>query len=303
MNCFKSIKAPAKLNLNLFVRGKSSNGLHLLESHVCFLELTDQIFIRYDLQDVFCQLTKNISLRVDSKDNLILNTINIFRHYTNWNQNFKIILDKKIPIGAGLGGGSANAAACLILLKNLYNGEKKNKVKIKMSCLFKMALKLCSDVPAFLKSRDLILKGFGEKLSVCNIPSNYYFLLINPNIKLSTKKVFEKYKLNDTDKNNNFNINFENIIIYNSLLSSAISLVPEISFVLSKFKKINNIVTYGMTGSGSTCFGIFNNLNDIKGFLTKFNQITDKQYYIWYGKKKNYSFNRITSSKVLENNV
>ncbi len=302
MNNFKSIKAHAKLNLNLFVTGKSKSGLHLLKSHVCFLELADQIFIRNSCHDYFSQITKNKSLRLDVDDNLILNTINAFRSYTNWNQKFQVILNKKIPIGAGLGGGSADAAATLILLKNLYNVDKENKQKIKISSLYEIAIKLGSDVPACLKSKDLILNGFGEKLNICYVPDNYYFLLINPNIKLSTKKVFEQYKLDNIDKHNNANINFENIRIFNSLLSSAISLVPEISFILSKLTNASNIITYGMTGSGSTCFGIFNNLQDIESFLIKFNKISEAPYYVWYGKKKKYNYNRITNSKVLENN-
>ena len=300
MNSFKSIQAPAKLNLNLFITGKSSNGLHLLNSHICFLELTDQIFIRSNSQDVFYQLSNSKSLLIDPDNNLILNTIDVFRRYTNWKQNFKVILDKKIPIGAGLGGGSADAAATLILLKHLHNIDKNNKEKIKQSTLYKIALSLGSDVPACLKSRDLILSGFGEKLQNCNIPNNYYFLLINPNIHLSTKDVFTHYKKNKIQDNHS--INFANLQIYNSLLSSAIFLVPEISNIIIELKKAKNIITCGMTGSGSTCFGIFKNIEDIKIFLDKFNKNIKIPYYTWHGAKKNYSFNRITNSKVLENN-
>ena len=90
MNSFKSIQAPAKLNLNLFITGKSSNGLHLLNSHICFLELTDQIFIRNNLQDVFYQMSNNKSLLINADNNLILNTIDVFRRYTNWNKTLKL---------------------------------------------------------------------------------------------------------------------------------------------------------------------------------------------------------------------
>ena len=300
MNNFKSIQAPAKLNLNLFITGKSSNGLHLLKSHICFLELTDQIFIRNSLQDVFYQASKNKSLLINPDNNLILNTIDAFRNYTCWKQNFKVILDKKIPLGAGLGGGSADAAATLILLKHLYNVDKNHKEKIKQSSLFKIALRLGSDVPACLKSKDLILSGFGEKLKSCSIPNNYYFLLINPNIHLSTKDVFEHYKNNKMQDYKSDS--FENLKIYNSLLSSAIFLVPEISNIITNLKKEKNVIAHGMTGSGSTCFGIFSNKDDIKMFLSKFNKNVKMPYYIWYGKKNNYSSNRITNSKVLENN-
>ena len=103
MNNFHCIEAPAKLNLNLFITGINHKGLHLLKSHICFLELTDQIYIKYYFKDEFYQTSKNKFLLVDPNDNLISKAIKTFRLHTNWDQKFKVILDKKIPIGAGLG--------------------------------------------------------------------------------------------------------------------------------------------------------------------------------------------------------
>ena len=302
MNNFQCIEAPAKLNLNLFITGINHKGLHLLKSHICFLELSDQIYIKYYFKDEFYQTSKNKFLLVNPNDNLISKAIKAFRLYTNWDQKFKVILEKKIPIGAGLGGGSADAAATLILLSNLYNNNKDINQKITLASLFKIALSLGSDVPACLKSRDLLLKGSGEKLTNSNIPKGYYFLLLNPYLNLSTKSVFDQYKDNSKDECKDTNLYFENIQIYNSLISSAMILAPSISLILSNLKNLPNITAYGMTGSGSTCFGIFKNLNDINIFKEKFNKILDKPFFIWQGKKKNYRFNRVTNSKVLENN-
>ena len=80
-NCY-SIIAPAKLNLNLFVRGKANNGLHLIESDVCFLELSDKIFFEFSENDNFLQKNSNKSLLVDDKYNLILEALNEFRYLT-----------------------------------------------------------------------------------------------------------------------------------------------------------------------------------------------------------------------------
>jgi len=302
MSNFQHIDAPAKLNLNLFIAGINTKGLHLLKSHVCFLELSDEIYIKYYFKDEFRQISKIESLLVNPIDNLISNAVKAFRLYTNWDQKFKVILDKKIPIGAGLGGGSADAAATLILLSNLYNNNKDVKQKITLASLSKIALSLGSDVPACLKSRDLILEGYGEKLTNTNIPNGYYFLLLNPNLNLSTKSVFDQYKNNSKYEFQGANLYFEDIQIYNSLTSSAMILAPAISLVLSNLKNTPNITAYGMTGSGSTCFGIFKKLNDINIFKDKFNKIVDKPFFIWEGKKRNYRFNRVTNSKVLENN-
>ena len=112
----------------------------------------------------------------------------------------------------------------------------------------------------------------------------------------------DQYKKSIQDKNHYTNLHFESIPIYNSLLSSAILLEPSISFILANLKNASNITAYGMTGSGSTCFGIFKSLDDIIVFKEKFIKISNHPFFIWHGEKKNYRFNRVTNSKVLENN-
>jgi len=302
MNKYYSIIAPAKLNLNLFIKGKNKNGYHLLESDICFLELTDKIYIKKSNKDLFNQSKTPNNFNIDPNDNLIFKAINQFRILTKWNIKFEVYLDKKIPIGAGLGGGSADAASTLILLRNLYNKEHNIK-KIDVSTLYKIGIDLGSDVPACLHSKDLRLGGYGNKITRTKIMNNYYFLLINPNISLSTREVFQQYDASNSNESNIPDARFGNINIHNSLLSSAIDLAPQISSVLSHLQKSKTITAYGMTGSGSTCFGIFKNINEIIKFLEFFNKQDNPNYFIWYGQKKNYNMNRIRTSKTLENIV
>ena len=302
MNKYYSIIAPAKLNLNLFIKGKNKNGYHLLESDICFLELTDKIYIKKSNKDLFNQSKTPNNFNIDPNDNLIFKAINQFRILTKWNIKFEVYLDKKIPIGAGLGGGSADAASTLILLRNLYNKEH-NKQKIDVSTLYKIGIDLGSDVPACLHSKDLRLGGYGNKITRTKVMNNYYFLLINPKINLSTREVFQQYDASNSNESNIPDARFGNINIHNSLLSSAIDLAPQISSVLSHLQKSKTITAYGMTGSGSTCFGIFKNINEIIKFLEFFNKQDNPNYFIWYGQKKNYNMNRIRTSKTLENIV
>ena len=302
MNKYYSIIAPAKLNLNLFIKGKNKNGYHLLESDICFLELTDKIYIKKSNKDLFNQSKTPNNFNIDPNDNLIFKAINQFRILTKWNIKFEVYLDKKIPIGAGLGGGSADAASTLILLRNLYNKEHNIK-KIDVSTLYKIGIDLGSDVPACLHSKDLRLGGYGNKITRTKVMNNYYFLLINPKINLSTREVFQQYDASNSNESNIPDARFGNININNSLLSSAIDLAPQISSVLSHLQKSKTITAYGMTGSGSTCFGIFKNINEIIKFLEFFNKQDNPNYFIWYGQKKNYNMNRIRTSKTLENIV
>lgn len=296
MNKTFYIDAPAKINLNLFVKDKLKNGLHLLESDICFIELTDNIFFRFNDEDIFLQDNLKKQFLINPHDNLILDALNKFRQLTGWSKNFSIYLQKKIPIGAGLGGGSADAAATLILLRKLFNYETKFH-KLSKDALFEIGKLIGSDVPACIESKDLKLKGYGDRVKRKIMPYNFYFLIINPNINLSTKDVFNHFEKISDKKIQKTKMFWKKINISNSLISSAIFLEPEILNILDTFKKSKNIVAYGMTGSGSSCFGIFNNLNDIKGSLKYFK----KEYFIWFGKKKNYHLNRVGSSKVLEN--
>jgi 4-diphosphocytidyl-2-C-methyl-D-erythritol kinase len=296
MNKNYYINAPAKLNLNLTIKKRSNNGLHYLESDICFLELTDTLIFRFNNRDIFSQDIEDKNLIIDPNDNLILRALEEFRDLTNWRKNFSIYLQKKIPIGAGLGGGSADAAATLILLRKLFNKETKTN-KVSKNTLFEVGKTLGSDVPACIESKDLKLKGYGDKIFRNKIHDGFYFLIVNPNIKLSTKDIFVYFDNMKKNKIEGTNIFWKNININNSLLEPAINLAPEISDIINKLENLKNITAYGMTGSGSSCFGIFENLNDITSSLKFF----DKRYFIWFGEKKNFNLNRVRISKVLEN--
>jgi 4-diphosphocytidyl-2-C-methyl-D-erythritol kinase len=286
----------------LFIKGRNKEGYHFLESDICFLDLTDKIYIKKSNKDLFNQNKTLNNFSIDPKDNLIFKAINQFRILTKWNIKFNVYLDKKIPIGAGLGGGSANAASTLVLLRHLYNKEHNIK-KIDVSTLYKIGINLGSDVPACLHSKDLRLEGYGNKITRTKVINNYYFLLIKPNINLSTREVFQQYDAFNSNESNIPDTCFGNISIHNSLLSSAIDLAPQILSVLSRLQKSKTITAYGMTGSGSTCFGIYENINEIIQFLEFFNKQDNPNYFIWYGQKKNYRMNRVRTSKTLENIV
>ncbi len=283
-----SLKAPAKLNLNLYVKDKLENGYHSLESDICFLDLFDQIDIKIsDINEI--KISHN-SFFFLNDENLLSKTLDFFNREFKSDLKFNINLTKNIPIGAGLGGGSSDSATLLLGLRYFYNRSRYNANKISLRKLKEIGLKIGSDVPACIIGKSLKLGGIGENLNRIYVPNNYKFLLIYPNKILSTKKVFEHFCFKK--EINNKLMNFNNIKISNSLELTSISIEPEIKKVLNILKSFEKIIAYGMSGSGSSCFGIFKNnqsfVNDKEFKKLKL----EKNYFIWHGNKKEFGYNR-----------
>ena len=284
-----SLIAPAKLNLNLCIKDKLKNGYHSLESDVCFLNLYDKINIKIsNLNSIEISDESTFILKDES---ILLETLNCFNREFKNKKKFKITLNKNIPIGAGLGGGSSDSATLLLGLRYFYNINPQNSKKITFTKLKELGLKIGSDVPACIVGKSLKLSGIGEKLEKLYVPKNYKFLLIYPNRTLSTKLVFDNFDLRTEDNLNR--MYFNEIKIFNSLKIISQSIEPEIKKILKILKSFEKIIAFGMTGSGSSCFGIFKTSRD---FLNdkEFKKLKLKQnYFIWHGNKKEFGYNRI----------
>ena len=280
--------APAKLNLNLYVKEKLDNGYHLLNSDICFLDLYDEIIIKPSNSNKI--KVSNKSTFFFKEENILSKTLNYFNSEFKNQNKFNITLKKNIPIGAGLGGGSSDSATLLLGLRYLYNINSSHSKKITLKKLKEIGLKIGSDVPACIMGRSLQLSGIGEKLKKISVEKNYKFLLIYPNKILSTKQVF-----------NNFNFEkvktrkamfFNKIKIFNSLENVSQSIEPEIKKILNILKSFDKIIAFGMSGSGSCCFGIFKNSQDLINDKEFLKLKSKNNYFIWHGNKKEFGYNR-----------
>ena len=251
-------KAYAKINLFLNVLNKTKNNLHKLKSLVCFIDLYDEIVITE---------SKDFSIKIKGpfknfiKRNIIEKTFVTFSNFINLKKNYKISLNKKIPVSAGLGGGSADAAVVLQGLNLL------NKKKIKQKDLFKIAMKIGSDVPACLYNKNVFFSGYGQILSKAPKIPQFSILLINPRKELSTKKVFSLYKSKKSKKISNLKYkNFFSWILKqnNDLQKYSEKFVPEIKEMLIFLNSSKNCFFSKMTGSGPTVFGLFRKKIDAK---------------------------------------
>ena len=265
-------KAYAKINLFLNVLNKTKDNLHKLKSLVCFINLYDEIVISE---------CKKFSIEIKGpfkkfiKKNIIKKTFITFSNFLGSNTNYKISLNKKIPVSAGLGGGSADAAAVLQGLNFL------NKRKIKQKDLFKIAMKIGFDVPACLYNKNVFFSGYGQILSKAPKIPPVSVLLINPYKELSTKKVFDIYKKKKLIKKINFEYkNFFSWILEqnNDLQKYAEKFIPEIKKMIKFLSSSKNCFFSRMTGSGPTVFGLFKKEVD----ANKANLLLKKNHPKWW---------------------
>ncbi len=262
------IKAPAKINIGLNVVSKRDDGYHNLETF--FYPIHDLFdYMTFELADSFsfsCSLSE-----LDNDNNLVVKAVRLLEDVKKRKFNLDITCNKKIPTGAGLGGGSSDSAATLICMNELF------QLNVKYEELVTMALFLGSDVPFFLKSKPAIGTSRGEILKHVELEINKYILLVNPNIHISTKEAFSKIEPSPSniDYNMFFNngpVNFAEIKseLKNDFEESVFSKHPEIKHIKESLIA-NGALLSLMSGSGSTVFGVFNSLieaEDAKKYLS-----------------------------------
>ncbi len=177
------IPSPAKVNLSLWIKGKRADGYHELVTVMHTINLFDVIsFLPSDRLEL--HIKGNASLPLD-KSNLIIKACKLFQEKTGIKPQVKIKLEKRIPVGAGLGGGSSNAAATLKGLNQIY-GNPLNQEE-----LLELASKLGSDVPFFIIGGLAIAYGRGEKLRNYR-KSSFNILLVHPGFPCSTAEVYSQ---------------------------------------------------------------------------------------------------------------
>ena len=251
--------APAKVNLCLRVYGKTGSGLHKLDSIVVFCQFGDKVSISPADHDSFFErgpFAPSLTA-TGTGENLVIAARDAFRVNGGVCGPVAIILDKEIPIGAGLGGGSADAAATLRALNKLAS------TPLSDDQLFAIAATLGSDVPVCLASTPHRIKGTGDAIHPLDKISAGAFLLVNPLVPLSTAAVFKKLlppynqplpEITDNDA-------VRLCELGNDLEAAATAFVPEINDLLTRLRRIPSCRAAQMSGSGASCFGIFDDIN------------------------------------------
>ena len=277
-------KAYAKINLSLNVINKRKDGYHNLNSDVIFANIYDVISVK-----VLNTNNKTITLKISGpfgsdlnknpKKNIVYKTALYFMNKYNINKDIIIHLNKILPIASGIGGGSADAAAILRKLLKIFNINKNLFYK---NLNNEIAKELGADIPACLYSSSLNMKNIGEKISSLPISlkkiiiQNHYIILITPNKSISTKLVFNNWEKHPQfTKFNNINKNFPKIGV-NHLKSISENIESDIILAQKFLSTQKGIPFFGMSGSGSTCFGLSNNKNSTLHAKNKIKNIRPK---------------------------
>ena len=178
--------APAKLNLFLHITGRREDGYHLLQTIFQFVEFGDKLFFEVT-RDGKISLSPKLD-GVDESENIIVKAAKLLQQKTGTPFGVNIELEKRIPMGGGLGGGSSNAATTLLALNKLWN------IHFDKQQLMELGITLGADVPVFIYGQTAWAEGVGEKLKTVTAPESWY-VIIFPRVNINTGTIFSSEEL------------------------------------------------------------------------------------------------------------
>jgi 4-diphosphocytidyl-2-C-methyl-D-erythritol kinase len=195
MNTQHTFLAPAKINLFLHITGRRNDGYHTLQSIFLFLDFYDKIQLTITQNGQISRI--NTLDNVPSEQDLCVRAAKALQQATGSKLGVEITLDKHIPMGGGLGGGSSDAATILLALNQLW------QLNLDRAQLMEIGLKLGADVPVFIFGQTAWAEGVGERLAAINLPKIFeeqYFVVITPQIHVSTAHIFSNSRLTKDTK-------------------------------------------------------------------------------------------------------
>jgi 4-diphosphocytidyl-2-C-methyl-D-erythritol kinase len=261
--------ARAKVNLTLRVNGRRGDGFHDLESVVAFCDCADRLTLKPGTGLTLTTMGPRAGDCGETSDNLVLKAARLLGERVSDLEAGEFILDKVLPVAAGIGGGSADAAAALRLL------ARGNKLELDDPRLIEVARLTGADVPVCLTSHACVMTGVGETLLPLTLP-NMPCVLVNPCIPVATKDVFAELGL----RHGELLVGATDVILHdpvwpeagapidawikvlagigNDLEKPATRIEPVIGEVLAALRETAGARLARMSGSGATCFAIFN---------------------------------------------
>lgn len=256
------IMSPAKINLFLQVIGKRPDGYHDLFSLMCCVDLCDTITLEFGLHNI--QIESSHPKIPSDHTNLAHRAATAFFDALNIKDGLKIVIEKAIPVAAGLGGGSSNAASVLKGLNRHYGNP------FAPDQLMSMGLGLGADVPFFLFGKPALASGIGEKLKAYRMPLPFHVVMVYPRFEVSSGEVFQNLNLGLTKCKKKLKKPFfeksgfdARLHLCNDLEKVTASKYPVIASIKKRLLQCGALGAL-MSGSGPTVFGLFPDFNEAK---------------------------------------
>ncbi|HMB76076.1 MAG TPA: 4-(cytidine 5'-diphospho)-2-C-methyl-D-erythritol kinase [Kiloniellaceae bacterium] len=260
-----SVKARAKVNLTLRVTGKRADGYHFLQSLVCFPDVGDLLEIEAAATLTLAQAGPFAEALGPVEDNLVLRAAAALQQQAEVEKGAAIRLAKNLPVAAGVGGGSADAAAVLKGLMALWEIEE---TAVDLPAL---ALSLGADVPVCLAGQPTLVAGIGEDLTPLAPLPALGILLVNPRQALATAAVFKAHWDDFSAPEDWSDLPDDGAAFVarlaasaNDLEAAACRVLPVVDDVLDRLRVLPGCRLARMSGSGATCFGLFTTLEEAK---------------------------------------
>ena len=253
-------KSPAKINLFLKIINRRDDGFHNIRTGITFIDLFDEITVQphSKFQVIY---TGNFAPKNNLFEDCIIDKL--FTYINEDKPKLLFTISKNFPYEAGLGSASSNVASVIKILENLEIIKKKN--------IFDY-VDLGSDIPIFLNQKDALVRGRGDLIANVHFPK-YYFLLIRPSFKCSTKKMYDSFQPSDFDYNTDFDLeeindqdsgnDFEKILKKNE---------PEFLSIIDFLEDFDDVIFSRLTGSGSCIYSVFEKKEHAENAQKKFQQ-------------------------------
>lgn len=274
------VKAPAKINLYLEIISKRTDGYHNIESVMHTISLFDILELT-EIQENKVELVCENSNLSNDKNNLVYRAATEFKKQYNINKGIKIKLIKNIPMGAGLGGGSSDAAATLLALNKIWDiNDTIKKLEI-------LGAKLGADVPFFMTGGTAKISGIGDIVEKINSKLKFDFILVKPNFGISTPYAYSKIKfpLTNIRKINRITssildetLSFETAkaLFFNRFEEFIFDEYQEIKEIKDALERLGCVSL--MSGSGATVFGLVQDKSEIAGIV---NELKKYNWNVW----------------------
>ena len=271
-------KSYAKINLILDVIEKRQDGYHNIDGIMQMIDLYDEVEVK--ISDKFEITSNSKDIPLDEK-NLVYKVYKALKEKYKFNERFSILIEKNIPVSAGIAGGSTNSAVVIEMMDEILglNMSWDDKKQIGKS--------VGADIPYLLVGKTARTRGIGDELEILDSLPTTDILIVNNGVEIATPYVYSNIvpsgnsdridKLINVYKNKNYDEFFKGL--YNVMEKVSISYCPEIQNIKDKMYEFNCIKSL-MSGSGPTVFGIFNDDKDIKKAYDYFKKIYKNTFIV-----------------------